>query len=131
MSDYIDNTPKKENKKGSKKSNLGETEVKMNAIKPADSNHIFQSVSFTEVGIPMSITANVDTNTYDVLADTNETPDEGVLNEDKENDEESNPSDDESIDINEIFQGHINILFVSSLSIIGLFILFRMIQKSR
>lgn len=131
MSDYIDNTPKKENKKGSKKSNLGETEVKMNAIKPADSNHIFQSVSFTEVGIPMSITANVDTNTYDVLADTNETPDEEVLNEDKENDEESNPSDDESIDINEIFQGHINILFVSSLSIIGLFILFRMIQKSR
>ena len=66
MSDYIDNTPKKENKKGSKKSNLGETEVKMNAIKPADSNHIFQSVSFAEVGIPMSITANVDTNTYDV-----------------------------------------------------------------
>jgi len=131
MSDYIDNTPKKENKKGSKKSNLGETEVKMNAIKPADSNHIFQSVSFTEVGIPMSITANVDTNTYDVLADTNETPDEEVLNEDKENDEESNASDDESIDINEIFQGHINILFVSSLSIVGLFILFRMIQKSR
>lgn len=131
MSDYIDNTPKKENKKGSKKSNLGETEVKMNAIKPADSNHIFQSVSFAEVGIPMSITANVDTNTYDVLADTNETPDEEVLNEDKENDEESNASDDESIDINEIFQGHINILFVSSLSIVGLFILFRMIQKSR
>ena len=131
MSNYIDNTPKKENKKGSKKSNLGETEVKMNTIKPADSNHIFQSVSFYEVGIPTSITANVDTNTYDVLADTNETPDEEVLNEDKENDEESNASDDESIDINEIFQGHINILFVSSLSIVGLFILFRMIQKSR
>ena len=131
MSDYIDNTPKKENKKGSKKSNLGETEVKMNAIKPADSNHIFQSVSFAEVGIPMSITANVDTNTYDVLADTNETTNKEVLNEDKENDEESNASDDESIDINEIFQGHINILFVSSLSIVGLFILFRMIQKSR
>jgi len=128
MSDYIDNTPKKENTKESKNSNLGETEIKMSSIKPADSNQIFQSVSFAEVGFPTSITANADTNTYDVLA---ETSDKEESNDDKENDEESNDSDDESIDINEIFQGHINILFVSSLSIVGLFILFRMIQKSR
>ena len=128
MSDYIDNTPKKENTKESKKSNLGETEIKMSAIKPADSNQIFQSVNFTEVGFPTSITANVDTNTYDVLA---ETSDKEESSDDKENDGESNDSDDESIDVNEIFQGHINILFVSSLSIVGLFILFRMIQKSR
>lgn len=131
MSDYIDNTPKKDNKKENKKTDLGETAINMNAIEPADSNQIFQSVNFSEIGFSTSITANADTNTYDVLTDTNETTEEDGGSEDNENDEESNPSDDESIDIDEIFKGHINILFMSSLSIVGLFILFRMIQKSR
>ena len=121
MSDYIDNTPKKDNKKENKKTDLGETAINMNAIEPADSNQIFQSVNFSEIGF----------STYDVLTDTNETTEEDGGSEDNENDEESNASDDESIDIDEIFKGHINILFMSSLSIVGLFILFRMIQKSR
>jgi hypothetical protein len=128
MSEYIDNTPKKENKKESKNTNLGETEVKMNAIKPIDSNRIFQSVNFTEVGFPTSITTNVDTNTYDVLADTKDANN----SDDSTDDKESDNSDNESIDIDEIiFKDHINIAFVSTLSLVGLFILFRMIQKSR
>jgi hypothetical protein len=127
MSDYIDNTPKKENTKESKKTNLGENSTNMNDIKPMDGKYQYQTVRFTEVAFPTLITANADTNTYDVVADTGESPKEG------ENDEEGSDSDsdDESIDINEIFQGHINIMFVSSLSIVGLFILYRMIQKSR
>ena len=127
MSEYIDNTPKKENQKESKNTNLGETEVKMNAIKPIDSNRIFQSVNFTEVGFPTSITTNVDRNTYDVLADTKE----ATNSDDSTDDKESDNSDNESIDIDEIFKDHINIAFVSALSLVGLFILFRMIQKSR
>lgn len=127
MSDYIDNTPKKENTNESKKTNLGENSTNMNDIKPMDGKHQYQTVRFTEVAFPTLITANADTNTYDVVADTDESPQEDV------NDEEGSDSDsdDESIDINEIFQGHINIMFVSSLSIVGLFILYRMIQKSR
>ena len=127
MSEYIDNTPKKENKKESKNTNLGETEVKMNVIKPIDSNRVFQSVNFTEVGFPTSITTNVDTNTYDVLADTKDVNN----SDDSTDDKESDNSDNESIDIDEIFKDHINIAFVSTLSIVGLFILFRMFQKSR
>ena len=127
MSEYIDNTPKKENKKESKNTNLGETEVKMNTIKPIDSNRIFQSVNFTEVGFPTSITTNIDTNTYDVLADTKDVNN----SDDSTDDKESDNSDNESIDIDEIFKDHINIAFVSTLSLVGLFILFRMIQKSR
>lgn len=132
MSDYIDNTPKKENTKESKKTNLGENSTNMNDIKPMDGKYQYQTVRFTEVAFPTLITANADTNTYDVVADTGESPKEG---ENEENEEEGSDSDsdsdDESIDINEIFQGHINIMFVSSLSIVGLFILYRMIQKSR
>ena len=127
MSKYIDNTPKKENKQESKKTNLGETGVKINAIKPADSNRTFKYINFTEIGLPTSITTNVDTNTYDVLADTNESS----KTISKENDTESDDSDNDSIDIDEIFKDHINIAFIGTLSIVGLFILFRMIQKSR
>ena len=127
MSEYIDNTPKKENKKESKNTNLGETEVNMNAIKPIDSNRIFQSVNFTEVGFPTSITTNVDTNTYDVLADTKDVNN----SDDSTDDKESDNSDNESIDIDEVFKDHINIAFIGTLSIVGLFILFRMILKSR
>ena len=129
MSDYIDNTPKKENTKESKKTNLGENSTNMNDIKPMDGKYQYQTVRFTEVAFPTLITANADTNTYDVVADTGESPKEGE-NEEEGSDSDSD-SDDESIDINEIFQGHINIMFVSSLSIVGLFILYRMIQKSR
>ena len=125
MSKYIDNTPKKENNTESKKTNLGENEVKMNTIKPVDSNpHIFQPVNFYEAGLPTSITTNIDTNTYDVLADKTNKDDMRV-------DKESENSDEESIDIDEIFKDHINIAFVSALSIVGLFIFFRMFQKSR
>ena len=131
MSKYIDNTPKKENKQESKNTNLGETEVKMNAIKPVDSNGIFKSVNFVEVGFPTSITTNGDTNTYDVLSDTKEEASPEVVSTEAEEKKESDDSDDESIDIDEIFKDHINIAFVSTLSIVGLFILFRMIQKSR
>ena len=127
MSEYIDNTTKKENKKESKNTNLGETEVNMNAIKPIDSNRVFQSVNFTEVGFPTSITTNVDTNTYDVLADTKDANN----SDDSTDDKESDNSDNESIDIDEVFKDHINIAFIGTLSIVGLFILFRMIQKSR
>jgi hypothetical protein len=127
MSKYIDNTPKKENKQESKNTNLGETGVKINTIKPADSNRTFKYIKFTEVGLPTSITTNVDTNTYDVLADTNESS----KTNSKENDTESDDSDNDSIDIDEIFKDHINIAFIGTLSIVGLFILFRMIQKSR
>lgn len=129
MSDYIDNTPKKENTKESKKTNLGENSTNMNDIKPMDGKYQYQTVRFTEVAFPTLITANADTNTYDVVADTGESPKEGE--NDEEGSDSDSDSDDESIDINEIFQGHINIMFVSSLSIVGLFILYRMIQKSR
>ena len=131
MSKYIDNTPKKENNKESKNTNLGETEVKMNAIKPVDSNRIFKSVNFVEVGFSTSITTNGDTNTYDVLSDTKEDASQEEVSTEAEENKESDDSDDESIDIDDLFKDHINIAFVSTLSIVGLFILFRMIQKSR
>ena len=124
MSKYIDNTPKKENNTESKKTNLGENEVKINVVKPADNNHIFQPINFVEPGLPTSITTNIDTNTYDVWADK-------TNNDDKQVDKESENSDEESIDIDEVFKDHINIAFVSALSIVGLFIFFRMFQKSR
>ena len=103
----------------------------MNAIKPVDSNGIFKSVNFVEVGFPTTITTNGDTNTYDVLSDTKEEASPEVVSTEAEEKKESDDSDDESIDIDEIFKDHINIAFVSALSIVGLFILFRMIQKSR
>ena len=128
MKNYIDNIPKKENNKESKNTNLGETEVKMNTVKPIDSNHTFQSINFDEVSFPTSITTNDDENTYDVLADKN---DKDVIQDDNETDKEPDNSDEESVDIDGIFKDHINIAFVSTLSIVGLFILFRMFQKSR
>ena len=120
MSQVIDNIPNKENK--NKEVPLGKQLklIRPEAFTPKEYNS-FKSVS--KVTFPTVITS--DNDKYNVLVDEkNET-------EEEEEEEEEEESDDESIDINEIFKQDINMLFIGTLSIIGLFVFYRMIQKSR
>lgn len=120
MSQVIDNIPNKEN--NNKEVPLGKQLklIRPEAFTPKEYNS-FKSVS--KVTFPTVITSDVDYyNKYNVLVeDKNE---KGK----KKTEEES---DDESIDVNEIFKQDINMLFIGALSIIGLFVFYRMIQKSR
>ena len=120
MPQVIDNIPNKENK--NKEVPLGKQlkPIRPKAFTPKEYNS-FKSVS--KVTFPTVITSDIDYyNKYNVL----------VEGENEETEEESDDeSDDESIDINEIFKRDINMLFIGTLSIIGLFMFYRMIQKSR
>lgn len=122
MSQVIDNIPNKENK--NKEVPLGKQLklIRPEAFTPKEYNS-FKSV--TKVTFPTVITSDVDYyNKYNVLVeDKNE--------KGKKKTEEEEESDDESIDVNEIFKQDINMLFIGALSIIGLFVFYRMIQKSR
>lgn len=117
MPQVIDNIPNKENK--NKEVPLGKQlkPIRPKAFTPKEYNS-FKSV--TKVTFPTVITSDIDYyNKYNVLV------------EEDENEETEEESDDESIDINEIFKRDINMLFIGTLSIIGLFMFYRMIQKSR
>lgn len=117
MPQVIDNIPNKENK--NKEVPLGKQlkPIRPKAFTPKEYNS-FKSVS--KVTFPTVITSDIDYyNKYNVLV------------EEDENEETEEESDDESIDINEIFKRDINMLFIGTLSIIGLFMFYRMIQKSR
>jgi len=122
MPQVIDNIPNKENK--NKELPLGK-QLKLihpEAFTPKEYNS-FKSVS--KVTFPTVITSDDDYyNKYNVLVD--EKNEKG-----KKKTEEEEESDDESIDVNEIFKQDINMLFIGALSIIGLFVFYRMIQKSR
>lgn len=117
MPQVIDNIPNKEKK--NKEVPLGKQlkPIRPKAFTPKEYNS-FKSVS--KVTFPTVITSDIDYyNKYNVLV------------EEDENEETEEESDDESIDINEIFKRDINMLFIGTLSIIGLFMFYRMIQKSR
>tara|TARA_Y100000389_G_C17188978_1_gene377863 strand:+ start:272 stop:640 length:369 start_codon:yes stop_codon:yes gene_type:complete len=122
MPQVIDNIPNKENQ--NKEVHLGK---QLKLIHPeaftAKEYNSFKSVS--KVTFPTVITSDIDyNNKYNVLVD--EKNEKG-----KKKTEEEEESDDESIDVNEIFKQDINMLFIGALSIIGLFVFYRMIQKSR
>lgn len=121
MPQVIDNIPNKENQ--NKEVHLGK---QLKLIHPeaftAKEYNSFKSVS--KVTFPTVITSDVDYyNKYNVLVE-----DEKEKGKKKTEEEES---DDESIDVNEIFKQDINMMFIGALSIIGLFVFYRMIQKSR
>lgn len=128
MKTYIDNIPSKENNKKAEPT-LGETLEPFSVIKPVEAKSTkntsaFESIS--NVSFPTIITSDNETSKkYAVLS--NETHSEKELT--KKDREES---DDESIDVNEIFNvDYLNNLFIGTLSIVGLFIFYRMIQKSK
>tara|TARA_B110000285_G_scaffold107740_1_gene122449 strand:- start:22774 stop:23160 length:387 start_codon:yes stop_codon:yes gene_type:complete len=128
MKTYIDNIPSKENNKKSEPT-LGETLKPFSTIKPADTKTRYNVSTFngiSNVSFPTIITSDSDYyKKYAVLS--NETSSEKELTK-KDTDE----SDDESIDVNDIFNvDYLSNVFIGTLSIVGLFIFYRMIQKSR
>jgi hypothetical protein len=127
MKTYIDNIPSKDKKNN--EPTLDKTPTTFNAIKglePKTTYNMSKFKSLTNVSFPTIITSDSEYyKKYAVLS--NETPSEKELTK-KEIDE----SDDESIDVNEIFKmDYLSNLFIGTLSIVGLFIFYRMIQKSR
>ena len=128
MKTYIDNIPSKENNKKSEPT-LGETLKPFSTIKPADTKIRYNVSTFnglSNVSFPTIITSDSDYyKKYAVLS--NETSSEKELTK-KDTDE----SDDDSIDVNDIFNvDYLSNVFIGTLSIVGLFIFYRMIQKSR
>lgn len=128
MKTYIDNIPSKENNKKSEPT-LGETLKPFSTIKPADTKTRYNVSTFnglSNVSFPTIITSDSDYyKKYAVLS--NETSSEKELTK-KDTDE----SDDDSIDVNDIFNvDYLSNVFIGTLSIVGLFIFYRMIQKSR
>jgi hypothetical protein len=128
MKTYIDNIPSKENNKKSEPT-LGETLKPFSTIKPADTKTRYNVSTFngiSNVSFPTIITSDSEYyKKYAVLS--NETSSEKELTK-KDTDE----SDDESIDVNDIFNvDYLSNVFIGTLSIVGLFIFYRMIQKSR
>jgi len=128
MKTYIDNIPNKENN-NKVKPTLGENKNQIRAIKPADvksSNSTSAFNSISKVSFPTIITSdNEYYKKYTVL--TNETESEKELTK-----KDSEESDDDSIDVDEIFNvDYLSSLFIGTLSIVGLFIFYRMIQKSK
>ena len=128
MKTYIDNIPSKETNKKSEPT-LGETLKPFSTIKPADTKTRYNVSTFngiSNVSFPTIITSDSEYyKKYAVLS--NETSSEKELTK-KDTDE----SDDESIDVNDIFNvDYLSNVFIGTLSIVGLFIFYRMIQKSR
>jgi hypothetical protein len=135
MQTTIDNIPHVKHNKVL--SSLGKNDPSFDVIKAFETNKVFSPTaieSFSNINFDTIIKTNKDTNTYEVLTDPNE--DESSNNTDTKKEGEDSDSDKEynevdNIDIDAMFKHDLNFAFISTLSIVGLFILYRMIQKSR
>ena len=136
MQTHIDNIPHiKQNKV---LSSLGKIQSSFSVIKGFEPKKVFSPTSvesMSNIKFDTIIKPNKDKNTYEVLTDPNEDESSKEI-ADKEEGEEGEDSDNDeaeldSIDIQTILKQDLNFAFVGTLSIIGLFILYRMIQKSR
>ena len=120
----INNIPNKKNIIDHK--NLGKTELSFIQTEPfTPSNESDKLTSITTTNnnfdIPTIIREAINNNTYDVLTNI----------EDEESDEKSEESDVNKIFHHDKINNRVNHLFIGSLSIIGLFILYRLIQKTK
>ena len=133
MQTPIDNIPHiKQNKV---LSSLGETQSSFSIIKGFEPKNLFSPTiveSMTDIQFDTIIKPNKDTNTYEVLTDPNDDDSSNEKDDKKEGeDSDSDEAEVDSIDIHTILKQDLNYAFVGTLSIVGLFILYRMIQKSR
>lgn len=117
---------------------LGKSQPSFNMVKAFEATNVFSPTIFegmTNINFDTLIKEKKDTNTYEVLTESSEDKKE-TEKEDKEVEKEDNEDsdkeeDEENNDIQVVFKDSLNSAFVGTLSIVGLFILYRMIQKSR
>jgi hypothetical protein len=117
---------------------LGKSQPSFNMVKAFEATNVFSLTNFegmTNINFDTLIKEKKDTNTYEVLTESSEDKKE-TEKEDKEVEKEDNEDsdkeeDEENNDIQVVFKDSLNSAFVGTLSIVGLFILYRMIQKSR
>ena len=133
MQNYINNTPNKQNH--TDMPTLGKTIKPFSGIKPAETTTLFRRSAFksiSDISFPTIITTDSkSSNQYNVLTNRTRSERELTIKEENESDEDDSDSDDESVNIQEIFKQDINLIFFGTLSIVGLFIFYRMIQKSK
>lgn len=117
---------------------LGKSQPSFNQVKAFEATNEFSPTKFegmTNINFDTLIKEKEDTNTYEVLTESpdnkkeNEKEDKEVEKEDSEDSDKE--EDEENNDIQVVFKDNLNSAFVGTLSIVGLFILYRMIQKSR
>ena len=117
---------------------LGKSQPSFNMVKAFEATNVFSPTIFEgmkNINFDTLIKEKKDTNTYEVLTESSEDKKE-TEKEDKEVEKEDNEDsdkeeDEENNDIQVVFKDSLNSAFVGTLSIVGLFILYRMIQKSR
>lgn len=117
---------------------LGKSQPSFNQVKAFEATNVFSPTKFegmTNINFDTLIKEKKGTNTYEVLTESSEDKKE-TEKEDKEVEKEDNEDSDkeeveENNDIQVVFKDSLNSAFVGTLSIVGLFILYRMIQKSR
>jgi len=121
---------------------LGKSQPSFNQVKAFEATNVFSPTKFegmTNINFDTLIKEKKGTNTYEVLTESSEDKketekeDKEVEKEDNEDSdkEEDEDEDEENNDIQVVFKDSLNSAFVGTLSIVGLFILYRMIQKSR
>ena len=133
MQTTIDNIP--HNKQNKISSSLGKTQPTFSLIKGFESKQIFSPTpikSMTNINFDTIIKTNKDTNTYEALTDPSDDDSGNEKDDEKEGEaSDSEEADVDNIDIQSILKHDLNYAFIGTLSIVGLFILYRMIQKSR
>lgn len=110
---------------------LGKSQPSFTQVKAFEATNVFSPTKFegmTNIHFDTLIKEKKDTNTYEVLTESSEDKKENEK-EDKEESEEEEVEDNNDIQV--VFKDSLNSAFVGTLSIVGLFILYRMIQKSR
>ena len=113
---------------------LGKSQPSFNQVKAFEATNVFSPTKFegmTNIHFDTLIKEKKDTNTYEVLTESSEDNKEDNSKE-REHEEDSEDEEvEENNDIQLVFKDSLNTAFAGTLSIVGLFILYRMIQKSR
>ena len=113
---------------------LGKSQPSFNMVKAFEATNVFSLTNFegmTNINFDTLIKEKKDTNTYEVLTESSEDNKEDNSKE-REHEEDSEYEEvEENNDIQLVFKDSLNTAFAGTLSIVGLFILYRMIQKSR
>lgn len=117
---------------------LGKSQSSFNQVKAFEATNVFSPTKFegmTNIHFDTLIKEKKDTNTYEVLTESSEDKKENDKDKKENGKDDSEDSEEEEVeeknDIQVVFKDNLNSAFVSTLSIVGLFILYRMIQKSR
>jgi hypothetical protein len=133
MQTQIDNIP--HIKPNNVSTNLGKTQPTFSVIKGFESKQVFSPTSIesmSNINFDTIIKTNKDTNTYEVLTDPIDDDSSNEKDEKKEGEDgDIEEVEVDVINIQTIFKHDLNYAFIGTLSILGLFILYRMIQKSR